>query len=76
VRGKARELAERFAVAPKGEITLVFGPAMARRPPSDLASAAAAVTELIAAGVPRRRAARIVARLTGISPNRLYQSSL
>ena len=31
VRGTAAELAERFAEAPKGEITLVLGPALGRR---------------------------------------------
>jgi hypothetical protein len=34
------------------------------------------VAELLEAGVPRRRAAEIVARLTGVARNRLYRTSL
>jgi hypothetical protein len=36
----------------------------------------AVVGELVAAGVPRRRAAELVSRLTGVPRNRLYESSL
>jgi 16S rRNA (cytidine1402-2'-O)-methyltransferase len=74
VRGAASELAERYAEAPRGEITLVLGPAPLSEP--DERSAVAAVTELIAAGVPRRQAANLVARLTGASRNALYRRSL
>jgi 16S rRNA (cytidine1402-2'-O)-methyltransferase len=63
VRGTATEVAERFAEPPRGEITLVVGPGT--EPPADLAAAAAAVAELVADGVSRRRAAEVVARLTG-----------
>ena len=75
VRGSAAELAQRFPEAPKGEITLVVGP------PADVASvddgaAVAAVAELVGAGVPRRQAANLVARLTGASRNALYRDSL
>ena len=35
-----------------------------------------AVAELVAAGVARRQAAYLVARLTGVSRNRLYRRSL
>jgi 16S rRNA (cytidine1402-2'-O)-methyltransferase len=75
VRGRARDVAERFAEPPKGEVTLVIGPGAGRTAasPSD---GAAAVAELVAAGVPRRRAADVVARLTGLSRNELYRSSL
>jgi len=76
-RGPARELAARFAEPPKGEITLVIGPAppaATRRP--ELAAAAAAVAELAAAGAPRRRAAQVVGRLVGLPANRLYDQSL
>lgn len=74
-RGTAAALSERFAAPPKGEITLVVGrgtapPGVGEEP------ALAAVTELVAAGLPRRRAAEIVARLTGVSRNRLYRGSL
>lgn len=73
VRGSARELAERFAQPPKGEITLVLGPGTR---PEDATEAVAAVAELVAAGVPRRRAADVVARLTGASRNELYRRTL
>jgi 16S rRNA (cytidine1402-2'-O)-methyltransferase len=77
VRGPARVVAERFAEPPKGEITLVLGPATngGDRSGND-GEALAAVRELAAAGVPRRRAAEIVSGLTGVSRNRLYKSSL
>ena len=73
VRGTASELAERFREPPKGEITLVLG---AGRPSRDEAGALVAVGELVVAGVPRRQAAELVARLTGASRNALYRESL
>ena len=76
VRGTARELAERFVEAPKGEITLVVGASEAARGREDDGDAAAAVAELVAAGLPRRHAAELVSRLTGVARNRLYESSL
>jgi 16S rRNA (cytidine1402-2'-O)-methyltransferase len=75
VRGRARDVAERFAEPPKGEVTLVIGPGLGPVPPAS-ADGAAAVAELVAAGVPRRRAADVGARLTGLSRNELYRSSL
>ena len=75
VRGTASMVAERFAEPPKGEITLVVGPAPPR-PQPDTGEAAAAVDELIAAGVPRRRAAELVGRLTGTPFRELYRRSL
>jgi 16S rRNA (cytidine1402-2'-O)-methyltransferase len=76
VRGTVRELAERFAEPPRGEITLVLG--AGEQPESDIAEeeAFAAVAELVAAGVRRRQAADVVARLTGQSRNALYRASL
>ena len=74
-RGSAAEVAERFTDPPKGEITLVFG-GVATSADVDDPRAIEAVTELVAAGVPRRHAAELVARLTGGSRNRLYESSL
>jgi 16S rRNA (cytidine1402-2'-O)-methyltransferase len=74
VRGSAVEVAERFREAPRGEITVVLGgvaPAGV-----DNGEAAAAVSELVAAGLPRRQAADLVARLTGQSRNSLYRNSL
>ena len=73
-RGTASELAERFSDPPKGEITLVLG--AAAEVAADEAPALDAVTELVAAGVPRKQAAEIVSRLTGVARNRLYEQSL
>ena len=73
-RGDARELAERFVSPPRGEITLVLGAATARA--ADDTAALDAVAELTAVGVPRRRAADVVARITGVSRNRLYRGTL
>jgi 16S rRNA (cytidine1402-2'-O)-methyltransferase len=73
VRGTAAEVAARFREPPKGEITLVLGARAAR---ADDAQALEAVAELVAAGVPRRRAAEVVARLTGSSRNELYRRTL
>ena len=75
-RGTAAELAERFAEPPKGEIALVIGPAAVVAEPAAEADALAAVAELVAAGLPRKQAADLVARLTGIARNRLYRGSL
>jgi 16S rRNA (cytidine1402-2'-O)-methyltransferase len=76
-RGTSAKLAERFREPPKGEITLVLGPAAARSDAGGVERLAlAAVAELVAAGVPRRRAAEIVSGLTGIARNRLYKASL
>jgi len=75
VRGTAAELAELFAEPPKGEITLVLGSGSAREDGAE-DRAIAATAELVAAGVPRRRAAEIVSSLAGISRNRLYKRSL
>ncbi|MFL5944613.1 MAG: 16S rRNA (cytidine(1402)-2'-O)-methyltransferase [Gaiellaceae bacterium] len=73
VRGTAAEVAARFSAAPKGEITLVLGVGAARY---DSDAAVAAVAELVAAGLPRRQAADVVARLTGTARNALYRRTL
>ena len=75
VRGSARDLAARFADPPKGEVTLVLGPGV-ERDAAVSADAVSAVAELAEAGVPRRRAAAIVSRLTGAPTNDLYRGSL
>ena len=75
VRGSARELADRFSEPPKGEITLVLGPAAGAEPAAPT-TAVEAVAELVDAGVARRQAASVVARLTGLSRNDLYDTSL
>ena len=74
VLGTVSELAERFGEPVRGEVTLVLGAA----PPVEASGdeAAAAVTELVEAGVPRRQAAELVSRLTGASRNALYRRSL
>jgi 16S rRNA (cytidine1402-2'-O)-methyltransferase len=76
LQGTARELARRFDAPPKGEITLVLGPATREDTGADEERAVAAVRELAAAGVPRRRAAEIVSSLVDIPRNRLYKRSL
>jgi 16S rRNA (cytidine1402-2'-O)-methyltransferase len=72
-RGTVAELASRFSESVRGEVTLVLGAAEAA---GDDAAALDAVGELVAAGVARRQAADVVARLTGVPRNRLYRSSL
>ena len=78
VRGTLRELAARFAEPPKGEITLVLGAAPGGSAVMNVSEedAAAVVSELVDAGVARRQAADVVARMTGVSRNSLYRSSL
>jgi len=76
-RATAAELAARFAEPPKGEITVVVGAAaVAAAGERGEDEALAAVSELVEAGVPRKRAADLVARLTGVARNRLYRGSL
>jgi 16S rRNA (cytidine1402-2'-O)-methyltransferase len=74
VRGTAADLAVRFAEPPRGEVALVLGPGTTAEP--DVGEAARTVSELVAEGVPRRRAADLVARLTGVPRKRLYDLSL
>jgi 16S rRNA (cytidine1402-2'-O)-methyltransferase len=74
VRGRAAEVAGRFSEPPRGEITVVIGSADVD--PGADSDALAAVSELVAAGVGRRTAANLVARLTGHSRNQLYRASL
>jgi 16S rRNA (cytidine1402-2'-O)-methyltransferase len=74
VRGSAVEVAGRFAAEPRGEITLVLGAGVVPGP--DEGAAIEAVGDLVGAGLPRRQAADLVARLTGASRNALYRASL
>jgi 16S rRNA (cytidine1402-2'-O)-methyltransferase len=76
VRGSASEVAERFAGGTKGEITLVIGPFPIEEEIADEREALRAVEELVAAGTPRRIAADVVFRFSGIPRNRLYRASL
>jgi 16S rRNA (cytidine1402-2'-O)-methyltransferase len=73
VSGTAVAVAERYREPPRGEVTLVIGPSTRA---ADAEEAVAAVVELIAAGTPRKVAAGIVARLTGVPRNTLYDVSL
>lgn len=75
-QGTLAELASRFSEAPRGEITLVLGAVLptGRGVPGE--KARAAVAELQAAGVARRQAVDLVARLTGTPRNALYRASL
>jgi 16S rRNA (cytidine1402-2'-O)-methyltransferase len=72
-RGTAQELAARFSEPPKGEIVVIVGPAEAV---VDESAAVEAVAELVGAGVPRRQAAALVSRLTGVSRNSLFERTL
>jgi hypothetical protein len=56
-------------------VTIVVGAAAGRDGERDEA-AVAAVRELVDAGAARRRAADVVARLSGASRNELYRASL
>ena len=75
-RGSATEVAGHFPEAPKGEITIVFGAAEALLEEADLLAARDVVRELVEAGLPRRRAAELVARLARVNRNALYAESL
>jgi 16S rRNA (cytidine1402-2'-O)-methyltransferase len=74
VRGPASSVADRFREPPKGEITIVLGPGVDDADRER--EAIAAVSELVGAGVRRRHAADLVARLTGARRNTLYRGSL
>jgi 16S rRNA (cytidine1402-2'-O)-methyltransferase len=76
VRGSAADVAARFEEPPKGEITIVIGPAAGPKARDDDDVALGIVAELVAEGVGRRRAADIVSRLSGVSRNALYRRSL
>ena len=73
VRGRAAELAERFArVAPRGEVAVVVGAAPAREP--EIGAAMDALRRLVGAGAKPRPAASVVAELTGVGANTLYRA--
>jgi 16S rRNA (cytidine1402-2'-O)-methyltransferase len=74
IRGTAVQVAEVVSEPPKGEITLVIGEFEPAEGDED--DALGAVAELVEAGAGRRQAADVVARLTGLSRNRLYRASL
>ncbi|MBX5441043.1 MAG: 16S rRNA (cytidine(1402)-2'-O)-methyltransferase [Solirubrobacteraceae bacterium] len=73
VRGRAAELAERYAAEePRGEIVLVVGAAPAGS--ADRARALDALARLVDAGAKVRPAAAVVAELTGVPANALYRA--
>jgi 16S rRNA (cytidine1402-2'-O)-methyltransferase len=77
VRGTAGELAARYADhPPKGEIVLVLAPPAASRAASGGPDPAAldALRKLVEAGAHPRKAASVVASLTGSSANALYRA--
>jgi 16S rRNA (cytidine1402-2'-O)-methyltransferase len=76
VRGTLNELAARFDQPPRGEITIVLGSAEGATREEAPEAAVDAVAELVSAGVSRRQAADVVARLTGASKNALYRGTL
>jgi len=74
VRGSAAELAARYADAPpKGEIVLVIAPASAT-PDAPDPRALEALRQLVDAGAHPRKAATVVASLTGTGANALYRA--
>jgi 16S rRNA (cytidine1402-2'-O)-methyltransferase len=76
VRGSAADVAERFRLPPKGEVTLVVGGGAGGASEEGADAALAAVAKLVAAGAPRRAASDVVSSLTGVARNRLYRGSL
>jgi 16S rRNA (cytidine1402-2'-O)-methyltransferase len=74
LRGPVTDVIAELDDPPRGEITLVIGPAVGQA--EDGGEAAGAVRELVEAGTPRRVAAAVVSRLTGVSRNRLYRDDL
>jgi hypothetical protein len=57
-------------------VTLVIGAGGPSSSRANEIEALAAVADLVDAGIPRRRATDVVARLTGLPRNRLYRDSL
>jgi 16S rRNA (cytidine1402-2'-O)-methyltransferase len=75
VRGSAAELAARYADSPpKGEVVLVLAPRSAPEPESTEPAGLDALRRLVDAGARPRKAAAVVAELTGGSANALYRA--
>jgi 16S rRNA (cytidine1402-2'-O)-methyltransferase len=76
VRGSASELAERYADAPpRGEVVLVLGPRLAPQGEGEgEPDGLDALRRLVDAGAHPRKAATVVAELTGGSANALYRA--
>ena len=75
-RGSGGGLAERVAPPPQGGGSRGVGAAGAPAGDAATSDAAAVVSALVTEGVPRRRAAELVAGLTGVSRKKLYDMSL
>jgi 16S rRNA (cytidine1402-2'-O)-methyltransferase len=75
-RGRAGELAERYAGAPpRGEVVLVVAPAPAAAATDEaFERALGAVERLVESGARPRAAASVVAEFAGTSANRLYRA--
>jgi len=75
VRGTAAELAARYADdPPKGEIVLVLAPPASASSDAPDPRALEALRQLVDAGAHPRKAATVVASLTGTSANALYRA--
>jgi 16S rRNA (cytidine1402-2'-O)-methyltransferase len=75
VRGRASELAERYAGSPpRGEVALVLGPPSPRFERAGGVPGLDALRRLVESGAQPRKAAAVVAELTGGSPNELYRA--
>jgi 16S rRNA (cytidine1402-2'-O)-methyltransferase len=75
VRGSAAELASRYADAPpRGEVVLVLAPPAAPASDAPDPGAVDALRRLVDAGAHPRKAATVVASLTGGSANALYDA--
>jgi 16S rRNA (cytidine1402-2'-O)-methyltransferase len=75
VRGSAAELAERYRDAPpRGEVALVLGPQTAGSGDGAEPSGLDALRRLVESGAQPRKAAAVVAELTGGSANALYRA--
>jgi 16S rRNA (cytidine1402-2'-O)-methyltransferase len=75
VRGSATELAARYRDAPpKGEVVLVLGPPSDSRDSPEGPAGLDALRRLVDAGAHPRKAAAVVAELTGGSANQLYRA--
>jgi 16S rRNA (cytidine1402-2'-O)-methyltransferase len=75
VRGSASELAARYSDSPpKGEVVLVIGPPSAAAAAAEEPAGVDALRRLVEAGAHPRKAASVVAELTGGSANALYRA--
>jgi 16S rRNA (cytidine1402-2'-O)-methyltransferase len=74
--GTAAELAARFAAPPRGEVTVVVGPASPPAPDADDEALGRGLALLLDAGMSPARAAEAVAALGAAPRNRAYRAAL